>query len=85
MEETWPKKYTSNIKKNKRKGKIFIDWERNIKGATSVAPYSLRLKDKPRISMPIKWSELDEVKPDEITIDLAIKRLKRKNPWEGFI
>ena len=85
MEETWPKKYTSNIKKNKRKGKIFIDWQRNIKGATSVAPYSLRLKDKPRISMPIKWSELDEVKPDEITIDLTIKRLKRKNPWEGFI
>ena len=85
MEETWPKKYTSNIKKNKRKGKIFIDWQRNIKGATSVAPYSLRLKDKPRISMPIKWSELDKIKPNEITIDLAIKRLKNKNPWEGFI
>ena len=34
--------------------------------------------------MPIKWSELDKVKPDEITIEDAIKRLKRKNPWEDF-
>lgn len=84
MSAKWPEKYTSNIKKNKRKGKIFIDWERNIKGATSVAPYSLRLKNKPRVSMPIKWSELDKVKPDDITIDEAIKRLKNKNPWEDL-
>lgn len=84
MSVKWPEKYTSNIKKSSRKGKIFIDWQRNIKGATSVAPYSLRLKNKPRVSMPIKWSELDKVKPDDITIDEAIKRLKRKNPWEDF-
>ena len=84
MSVKWPEKYTSNIKKSSRKGKIFIDWQRNIKSATSVAPYSLRLKNKPRVSMPIKWSELDKVKPDDITIDEAIKRLKRKNPWEDF-
>ena len=84
MNVKWPEKYTSNIKKSSRKGKIFIDWQRNIKSATSVAPYSLRLKNKPRVSMPIKWSELDKVKPDDITIDEAIKRLKRKNPWEDF-
>lgn len=84
MEVKWPEKYTSNIKKSKRKGKIFIDWERNIKGSTSVAPYSLRLKRKPRVSMPIKWNELDNVKPDDITMDEAIKRLKNKNPWEDL-
>ena len=84
MSAKWPEKYTSNIEKNKRKGKIFIDWQRNIKGATSVAPYSLRLKNKPRVSMPIKWSELDKVKPDDITMSEAIKRLKNKNPWEDL-
>lgn len=84
MEVKWPDKYTSNIRKEARKGKIFIDWIRNTKGATSVAPYSLRVREKPRISMPIKWSELDKVKPDGITMDMAIKRLKRKDPWEGF-
>lgn len=84
MEATWPDKYTSNMKKSKRKGKIFIDWVRNIKGATSVAPYSLRLRKKATVSMPIKWSELDKVKPDEITIDKAIKRLKNCDPWKNF-
>ena len=85
MEATWPDKYTSNMKKRKRKGKIFIDWVRNIKGATSVAPYSIRLRGKATVSMPIKWSELDKVKPDEITIDKAIKRLNRVNPWKDFL
>ena len=84
MEATRPDKYTSNMKKGKRKGKIFIDWVRNIKGATSVAPYSIRLRKKATISMPIKWSELDKIKPGEITIDKAIKRLKNIDPWEKF-
>ena len=84
METKWPDKYTSNIRLKNRKGKIFIDWVRNTRSSTSVAPYSIRLRDKCTVSMPIKWSELDKVKPDEITIDEALKRLKRKNPWEDF-
>ncbi len=84
MERRWPEKYTSTMSKAKRKNKIFIDWMRNIKGATSVAPYSLRLRKNVTVSMPIKWSELDKIKPDEITIDKAIKRLNNKDPWEKF-
>ena len=84
MEAKWPDRYVSNVRKNKRKGKIFIDWIRNTKGATSVAPYSLRTKKKAAVSMPIRWSELDKVKPNEITMEEAIKRLKRKDPWENF-
>lgn len=34
--------------------------------------------------MPIAWNELDKVKPDEITIEKAIKRLKRKDPWKNI-
>ena len=84
MEAKWPDKYTSNMKKESRKGKIFIDWQRNIKGSTSVAPYSLRIRKKLTVSMPISWRELDKVRPDEITIEEALKRLKRKDPWENF-
>ncbi len=84
MEQKWPDKYTSNMRFKNRKGKIFIDWVRNTKGATSVAPYSIRLRKNCPVSMPIKWSELDKVKPNEITIKEALKRLKRKDPWEGF-
>lgn len=72
------------MRMDKRKGKIFIDWVRNTKGATSVAPYSVRLKKNPRVSMPIRWSELDKIAPDGITLEDAVKRLKRKDPWEVF-
>ena len=84
METKWPDKYVSNMRKEKRKNKIFIDWVRNTKGATSVAPYSIRIRKNATVSMPISWNELDKIKPDEITIELAIKRLKRKDPWEDF-
>ncbi len=84
METKWPNKYTSNMRLKNRKGKIFIDWVRNTRSSTSVAPYSIRLRKKCSVSMPLKWSELDKVKPDEITINEAIKRCKRKNPWDGF-
>lgn len=80
----YPNKYTTNIRKDKRKGKIFIDYFRNKKGATSVCPYSLRLKEKPSISCPIFWSELDFIKPDEITINNIKERLKKRDPWNGF-
>lgn len=84
MEAKYPDKYTSNIRKKERKNKIFIDWVRNTKGATSVAPYSLRARKDAPISMPIKWSELDKISPNEITIKNIKKYLKRKDPWQDF-
>ena len=82
MEKKWPDKYTSNMSKKKRKNKIFIDWVRNTEKATSVAPYSVRLRKNIPVSMPIKWSELDKIKPNEITMKEAIKRINRKDPWQ---
>ena len=84
MEMKWPQKYVSNMRLKNRKEKIFIDWVRNTKMATSVAPYSIRVKKTPSVSMPISWRELDKVSPNEITIKDAIQRLKRKDPWENF-
>jgi len=84
METNWPDKYTSNMRKSLRKNKIYIDWVRNNKSQTSVAPYSLRARDYPAVSMPIKWSELEKIAPNEIDIKKAVLRLKRKDPWEHF-
>ena len=78
-----PKLFTLNIRKEKRKGKIFIDYFRNKKGATSVAPYSLRLREKASISMPISWKDLDKIKPNQITIR-NYKTYLKKNPWKNF-
>lgn len=84
MEEKWPERYTSNMRKEKRKGKIFIDWVRNSKGATSVVPYSLRMKGKPSVSMPISFKELDLIAPDDILYEEAIKKSKKRDPWKNF-
>ena len=84
MENKWPDRYTSNIRKAKRTNKIFIDWIRNGRGATSVAPYSIRARKGARVSMPILWDELDTVAPDSITMEEAIRRSKEKNPWQDF-
>ena len=84
METKWPDKYTSNIRKDKREGKIFIDWVRNTRGATSIAPYSLRARKNATVSMPIAWKDLDKIKPNEITMKKAIEILKLSDPWKDF-
>jgi bifunctional non-homologous end joining protein LigD len=84
MEQRWPDRYTSNVRKVKRKGKIFIDWIRNGRGATSIAPYSLRARKEASVSMPISWSELDTVAPNGINMVEALRRISRPNPWHDF-
>ncbi len=84
MEQKWPERYTSNVRKANRKGKIFIDWIRNARGATSIAPYSLRAKEGAKVSMPISWDELYTVAPDGIDINNALLRIEGNDPWEDF-
>lgn len=84
LEEKYPDKYTTNIRKANRKGKIFIDYMRNNRGSTSVAPYSLRAREGAKVSMPLAWSELDKVAPDGVDMQEAIKRLSRPDPWRNF-
>lgn len=84
MEKKWPDRYTSNVRKSNRKGKIFIDWIRNGRGATSIAPYSLRARVGAKVSMPISWEELYTVPPDGIDIFEALERIDKKDPWKDF-
>jgi len=84
MEQKWPDRYTSNVRKAKRTGKIFIDWMRNGRGATSIAPYSLRARKGAKVSMPISWDELDSIAPDSIDMNEALKRINKADPWADF-
>lgn len=84
MEQKWPDRYTSNVRKANRKNKIFIDWIRNGRGATSIAPYSIRARSGARVSMPILWEELDTVAPDGVTMADALLRINGNDPWNGF-
>lgn len=84
MEQKWPERYTSNIRKAKRTDKIFIDWIRNGRGATSIAPYSLRARIGAKVSMPITWNELETVEPNGVDMAGAVLRLEKADPWNGF-
>ena len=84
MEKKWPDRYTSNVRKANRKNRIFIDWIRNGRGATSIAPYSLRARNGASVSMPITWEELDTVAPDGVDMANALFRIKGVDPWKDF-
>ena len=84
MKQKWPDRYTSNVRKAKRTGKIFIDWMRNGRGATSIAPYSLRSRKGAGVSMPIAWDELDTIAPDGIDMAESLTRIGANDPWQDF-
>jgi bifunctional non-homologous end joining protein LigD len=54
-----PEMFTANIRKVERKGRIFLDWLRNQRGATAVMPYSARAREGAPVSAPIGWEELE--------------------------
>ncbi len=82
-----PKRYTATMSKAKRKGKIFIDYLRNQRGATTVAAYSSRAAPDAPISAPIGWDELDaSLGPSQYNIRNLPRRLAtlRRDPWQGY-
>ena len=58
--EAEPERFTANIRKAQRKGRIFLDWLRNQRGATAVLPYSARAREGAPVAAPVTWEELDE-------------------------
>ena len=84
---TIPQRFTANMAKRARKGKIFIDYLRNARGATAIAAYSTRAKPGAPVSMPITWDELSKDLPsDYFTVMNAPDRLKRltRDPWHAY-
>ncbi|HZF42790.1 MAG TPA: DNA ligase D [Sphingomonadaceae bacterium] len=57
-----PEYFTANIRKVERKGRIFLDWLRNQRGATAIMPYSARARPGATVAAPIAWDELDGMK-----------------------
>lgn len=63
-----PRRFTVTSTKSKRTGKIFIDWLRNGRGATCIAPWGLRARPGATVSMPIQWEQLPELAKAGFTI-----------------
>lgn len=60
LEKQMPTAVTATMAKKERPNKIFIDWSQNSRHKTTIAPYSLRGKDRPTVSTPISWDEVSE-------------------------
>ena len=58
--EAHPERFTANMKKTERRGRIFLDWLRNQRGATAVLPYSARARANAPVAAPITWEELHD-------------------------
>jgi bifunctional non-homologous end joining protein LigD len=84
MEADEPDKYVSSTTKAKRNNRIFVDYLRNSREATAVAPYSTRARAGAPVSVPIDWSELGALKSaNQYTVKNLMQRLsrQRKDPW----
>jgi bifunctional non-homologous end joining protein LigD len=80
-----PERFTAQISKQKRKGKILIDYLRNQRGATAIGSYSLRARPGAPVAMPIDWEELDaRTGPPVFGIREAPARLAQPDPWRDF-
>ena len=87
LSKYFPNLFTANMSKKKRIGKIFIDYLRNEKEATAIAPFSPRRDDNANIAVPISWEKLPDYKSSQA---FNIKTIEDyftdypKDPWEKF-
>jgi bifunctional non-homologous end joining protein LigD len=77
LEAQHPKLIVSQQKKELRKGKVLIDWSQNDEHKTTVGVYSLRARERPTVSTPLAWEELEQ--PDALVFEAAdvLERVER--------
>jgi bifunctional non-homologous end joining protein LigD len=87
MERDSPQRYTSTVTKRERKGKIYVDYLRNGRGATAIAPYSSRARAEAGVATPLAWEELPSLAAaDAYTLGNIENRMAQlgADPWEDI-
>ena len=87
LSHAYPERYLAKMSKALRRGRIFIDYLRNGRGATAIAAFSTRSRDRATVSAPLTWEELVAgVRPDQYTISNMPERLAKlkKDPWADY-
>jgi bifunctional non-homologous end joining protein LigD len=80
-----PERFTSNIRKATRHGKMFVDYLRNERGATAVAPYSTRAKSGCPVATPVSWDEVATLdSAAAFSLAEAAARAQGPDPWPGY-
>jgi len=85
MAEDQPQKYLDTMSKSQRTGRIFLDYLRNDRTATAVAPLSPRARAHATVSMPLNWSQLKKsLDPQTYTVRTAEAQLHKSHAWAGY-
>ena len=80
-----PGKYLVNMSKQKRRGKIFLDYLRNDRMATAVAPLSPRAREGATVSMPLEWSAVKKgLDPKRFTVRTAPALIAKSKAWKDY-
>jgi bifunctional non-homologous end joining protein LigD len=85
MAEHDPDRFVATMSKAKRRGKIFVDYLRNQRGATAIAPFSTRARKGAPVAVPVSWERLARL---DTAHPVAVGDVKRfmgpKDPWPGY-
>jgi bifunctional non-homologous end joining protein LigD len=87
MARVVPERFSAVLGPKNRIRKIFIDYLRNSRGASTVASFSVRARPGLAVSMPVSWDELPDIRSgDEWTMEGALARQNSltSDPWDGY-
>lgn len=87
LAEAAPRRYIANMAKARRTGRIFIDWMRNERGSTAIAPYSTRARHGAPLAMPVSWAELartESAAAYTLNDTGLLRGHLETDPWEGY-
>src|SRR5690606_33445618 len=85
LAQKYPDRFTANMSKAKRKGKMFIDYLRNERGSTAIAPWSSRSREGAPAAVPVTWDELETIKAaNQFTLAAAADRARQPDPWPDY-
>jgi bifunctional non-homologous end joining protein LigD len=86
-----PSTFTATMAKAQRKGKVFVDYLRNVRGANAVAAFSTRAREGAPVSAPVDWEELDRLSgPTDFTVaEVPLRVLEQGSgravdPWARY-
>jgi bifunctional non-homologous end joining protein LigD len=81
-----PERFVATMSKAQRQGKVFIDYLRNARGATFIAPYSSRARPGATVAAPVSWDEIGRLRPGGYTVTNLARRLARReaDPWADW-